>query len=130
MKRCRFALILSFAILVAAGCTGLPGDPLPSAIPEEKLPTVVEMTAQALIDQGLVTLPPSATIDPEAVTPTPTITDTPTITPTPQDSPTPTLNFVPQLQEQYQQPEQQQRRNKIEAGPFMTMAQDAQVIGG
>ena len=42
----------------------------------------------------------------------------------------PTLNFVPQLQEQYQQPEQQQRRNKIEAGPFMTMAQDAQVIGG
>ena len=43
----------------------------------------------------------------------------------------PTLNFVPQLQEQYQQPEQQQqRRGKIEAGPFMTMAQDAQVIGG
>ena len=44
----------------------------------------------------------------------------------------PTLNFVPQLQEQYQQPpeQQQRRRGKIEAGPFMTMAQDAQVIGG
>ncbi len=68
---------------------------MPSAIPEEKLPTVVEMTAQALIDQGLVTLPPTATIDPDAVTLTPTITETPTITPTPQDSPTPTLNFVP-----------------------------------
>ena len=44
----------------------------------------------------------------------------------------PTLNFVPQLQEQYQQPpeQQQRRRGKIEAGPFMTIAEDAQVIGG
>jgi len=95
MKRCQFALILFCAILVAAGCSGLPGGRLPTSIPEDILPTVVELTAQALIDGGLVTPPPTSTIDPDAITPTPTITNTPTIPPTPQDSLTPTLNFVP-----------------------------------
>jgi hypothetical protein len=94
MKRCRFALILSFVLLVAAGCSGLPGLRVETLIPEDKLPTVVELTAQALIDQGLVTPPPTSTIDPDAVTPTSALTDTPTITSTPLDSPTPTLNFV------------------------------------
>jgi len=94
MNRYRFALLLCFSVLVAAGCSVLPAGRLPTAIPEDFLPTVVEMTAQALIDQGLVTPPPTATIDPDAVTPSPTITETPTITPTPLDSPTPTLNFV------------------------------------
>ena len=44
----------------------------------------------------------------------------------------PTLNFTPQFQEQYQQPPEPElpHRGKIEAGPFMTSAQDAQVIGG
>lgn len=95
MKPCRFALIIFCASLVAAGCSGLPGGRLPTTIPEDELPTVVELTAQALIDGGLVTPPPTSTIDPAAITPTPTITSTPTITPTPLNSPTPTLNFVP-----------------------------------
>jgi hypothetical protein len=98
MKLCRFTLILCLPVVVAAGCVGLPGGRLPTLIPEEIMPTVIEMTAQALIDQGLVTPPPTATIDPEAVTPTSTITDTPTITVTPKDSPTPTLNFIPATQ--------------------------------
>ena len=99
MKRCRFALILSLALIIVAGCSGLPWGRLPTLIPEDNLPTVVELTAQALIDQGLVTPPPTSTIDPDAVTPTSTITNTPTITTTPPDSPTPTLNFVPSTPE-------------------------------
>lgn len=82
-------------LLLAAGCSALPGIRLPTLIPEEQIPTVIELTAQALIDQGLVTPPPTSTIDPDAITATPTITETPTITSTPKDSPTPTLNFVP-----------------------------------
>lgn len=105
MKRCRFALILTFALIVAAGCSGLPWGRLPTIIPEDNLPTVVELTAQALIDQGLVTPPPTSTIDPDAVTPTPTITNTPTITTTPLDSPTPTLNFVPSTPEPQKVPD-------------------------
>lgn len=95
MKRCRFAPFLPLILLLAAGCSGLPGGRLPTLIPEEMIPTVVEMTAQALIDQGLVTPPPSATIDPDAAAPTPGITEKPTITATPPESSTPTLNFLP-----------------------------------
>ena len=95
MKRCWSALFLFLTLFLAAGCSVLPGAGLPTLIPEDKIPTVIELTAQALIDQGLITPPPTATIDSDAVTPTPTITLTPTDTPTPKDSPTPTLNFVP-----------------------------------
>ena len=99
MKRCQFALILFYVFLVAAGCSGLPGGRLPTSIPEDKLPTVVELTAQALLEGGLVTPPPTSTVDPDAITPTPTITNTPTVTATPLNSPTPTLNFVPSTPE-------------------------------
>lgn len=94
MKRCRFAPILYLVLLLAAGCSGLPGGRLPTLIPEEKIPTLIELTAQALIDQGLVTPPPTWTIDPELATATPEFTDTPTITGMPQDSPTPTLDII------------------------------------
>lgn len=94
MKRCRFALLLSLTLFLVAGCSGLPRAPLPTLIPEDKLPTVIELTAQALVDEGLVTPLPTMTIDPAAVTPHPTSTDTPAIPATPLDSPTPTLNFV------------------------------------
>ena len=91
MKRCRFAPTLFLILLLAAGCSGLPGGSLPTLIPEDKIPTVIELTAQALIDQGLVTPPPTSTIDPDAATSTPAITETPVaISP----SPTPTLNIV------------------------------------
>lgn len=99
MKRRQFVLILSFVLFVAAGCSVISGEHLPTLIPEEKLPTLIELTAQALIDQGLVTPPPTSTIDPDAAALTPTITDTPSITRTPQDTLTPTLNFIPSTPE-------------------------------
>ncbi len=49
------------------------------------------MTAQALVDQGLVTPP---TPDPAAITPSLTITNIPTIMPTPGDTATPTLDVI------------------------------------
>lgn len=91
MKRCRIALFLVFSLSLSAGCSGLPGSPLPTKIPEDILPTVIELTAQALIDQGLV---PTSTIDPNPATLTPTSTQTPTSTPTPLISLTPTLDIV------------------------------------
>ncbi len=94
MKRFRSALILSLFLFLTAGCSGLPGMGLPTLIPEDKLPTVIELTAQALIDQDLVTLPPTLTIAPAAATATPTMTEVPTATLTPLVSPTPTLNIV------------------------------------
>jgi len=69
----------------------LPLKPAPTFIPEEHIPTLIEMTAQALVDQGLVTPP---TPDPAAITPSLTITDTPTITPTTGDAATPTLAVI------------------------------------
>lgn len=94
MKRCRYALTIFFAVGLMAGCSGLPGRPLPTLIPEDKLPTVIELTAQALVEGGLVTPPPTATIDPDADTPTPTLTDTPVPSSTPLISATPTLDIV------------------------------------
>lgn len=91
MKRCQYALILSFALFVTAGCSGLSGSRLPTLIPEDKIPTVIELTAQALIDQGLVTPPPTSTVDPEALTLTPPL---PSLTTVPLDSPTPTFDIV------------------------------------
>jgi hypothetical protein len=94
MKRCRYALIIFFALGLTAGCSGLPGRPLPTLIPEDKLPTVIELTAQALVEGGLVTPPPTGTIDPDAATSTPTATDTPTPSTTPLISATPTFDIV------------------------------------
>lgn len=94
MKRCRIALILFIAFGLAAGCSGLPGNPLPTKIPEDQIPTVIELTAQALIDQGLVTPAPTGTVDLLAATATPSVTDTPTPTNTPLISLTPTLDIV------------------------------------
>ncbi len=68
------------------------GGPVPTFIPEDHLPTLIEQTAQALIDGGLVTQPATLTPDPDDYTPTPTKTDTPT--PEPLHSPTPTFNVV------------------------------------
>ncbi len=87
----RFLILFVFLSLVAAGCDILPGNSVPTFIPEEHIPTLIEMTAQALVDEGLVTPP---TPDPATITPSPTITDTPTITPLPPDTATPTLDVV------------------------------------
>lgn len=94
MKRCWYALLIFFAIGLTAGCSVLPGRPLPTLIPEDKLPTVIEMTAQALVEGGLVTPPPTATIDPDADTSTPTVTNTPIPSGTPLISATPTLDII------------------------------------
>lgn len=90
----RFPLVFVLILITAAGCSGLPGGPLPTLIPEDQLPMVIELTAQALVDNGLVTPPPTQTPDPDAAAPPPQSTDTPSATLTPQESPTPTLNFV------------------------------------
>ena len=84
-------LVLCFSLL-SGGCSSLLGGPVPTFIPEEHLPTLIEQTAQAMIDGGLVTQPATETPDPDDYTPTPTATDTPT--PEPLNSPTPTFNVV------------------------------------
>lgn len=87
----RFLISVLCLAFLSAGCDVLPWKSAPTYIPEEHIPTLVELTAQALVDEGLVT-PPIP--DPATITPSPTITDTPTITPTPGDTPTPTLDLV------------------------------------
>lgn len=87
----RFLILLVCLAFISAGCDVLPWKPAPTFIPEEHIPTLIEMTAQALVDGGLVTPP---TPDPAAITPSPTITDTPTITATPGNTATPTLDVV------------------------------------
>lgn len=91
----RFCVSAFLILLPAAGCSALSGQRLPTLIPEEQLPTVIELTAQALVDSGLVTPPPTATRDPDAVTPTPTATETPAPTPTPGEPPTATIDYIP-----------------------------------
>ena len=90
----RFPLSIIFILITTAGCSGLPGRSLPTLIPEDQLPTVIELTAQALVDGGLVTPPPTLTPDPNAATATQPPTETPDASLAPQNSPTPTLNFV------------------------------------
>jgi len=87
----RFLILLVCLSFIIAGCDVLSWNPAPTFIPEEHIPTLIEMTAQALVDQGLVTPP---TPDPTEITPSPTITDIPTITPTPGDTATPTLDVI------------------------------------
>ena len=90
----RFIICLLFSIIFTAGCAGLAGNQLPTFIPEDQLPTVIELTAQALVDSGQVTLPPTNTIDPAAATDTPLPTTTPSSTPVPTALPSPTLDIV------------------------------------
>jgi hypothetical protein len=82
-------------ILLIAGCSTLPGGQAPTFIPEESLPTVIEMTAQALVDKGLVTPLPSSTKDPDSPTTTPLPTETPVPpSPEPEFTPTETINLI------------------------------------
>lgn len=90
----KFLVCLFLIPFLAAGCAGLAGVPLPTLIPENVLPTVIEQTAQALVDSGQVTLPPTFTTDPEAPSLTPEPSDTPEITIAPLDPPTATLDIV------------------------------------
>lgn len=87
----RFLILLVCLSFIIAGCDTSSWKPAPTFIPEEHLPTLIEMTAQALVDQGLVTPP---TPDPAEITPSPTNTDIPTITPTPGGTATPTLDVI------------------------------------
>lgn len=87
----RFLILILCLSFVFAGCDVLPWNPAPTFIPEEHIPTLIEMTAQAMVDQGLVTPP---TPDPAAITSSPTITSTPSITPIPGDTATPTLDVI------------------------------------
>jgi hypothetical protein len=82
------ALLIGISI---AGCSALP----PTFIPEEQLPTVIELTAEALVEAGLVTPPPTPTVDPNQPTETPLPSETP-IPPSPeiQLTPTKTLDLV------------------------------------
>ncbi|MCJ7717145.1 MAG: hypothetical protein MUO54_11590, partial [Anaerolineales bacterium] len=70
------------------------GNSAPTFIPEEHLPTVIELTAQALVDDGLVTQPLPPTVDPSAITPTPSASDTPTLTLQPSLTLTSTIDVV------------------------------------
>jgi len=87
----RFLILLLCLPFIFASCDILPWNTVPTYIPEEQIPTLIEMTAQALVDQRLVTPP---TPDPAAFTPSPTITHTPTLTPIPGDTATPTLDVI------------------------------------
>ena len=85
---------VSFVILTA-GCGVLPGNNPATFIPEDILPTVIEQTAQALVDEGLVTPPPTPTLDPNAPTDTPIPSETPIPpSPEPEITPTETLDLV------------------------------------
>ncbi|TFG49301.1 MAG: hypothetical protein E4H33_02545 [Anaerolineales bacterium] len=88
-----FILTLGF-LIIFTGCSSLAGNSVPTFIPEEYLPTVIEMTAQALVDAGLVTPPSPPTVDPSAITPTPSASDTPTLTLEPPLTLVPTIGIV------------------------------------
>ena len=85
-------IFVTGSIFLTGGCVSLPISQAPTFIPEESLPTVIEMTAQALVDEGLVTPPPTSTVDPNLPTDTPTPTDT-QIPPSPEITPTETIDF-------------------------------------
>lgn len=82
-----FFLVLCFTLLIS-GCNTLTNGQVPTLIPEEHLPTLIQQTAQALIES----LPPTLTVDPADYTLTPTVTYSPT--PEPINSYTPTLDVV------------------------------------
>jgi len=93
----RYQIILVFTLILAVcstGCNILPGSTAPTFIPEDMLPTVIELTAQALVDEGLVTPPPTQTLNPVQLTGTVRPTSTITNTPEPSTTPSPTLDVV------------------------------------
>ena len=89
---------LSFSVLIitflAAGCGIFPETNLPTFIPEEHLPTVIELTAQAMVDEGIIQITPAPlpTSVPATITETPAPTDTPT--PEPEFTPTETIDLA------------------------------------
>ncbi len=92
---------LSFSVLIitflAAGCGILPGTNPPTFIPEEYLPTVIELTAQAIVDGGLfqITPAPLPTSTPATITETPSPPDTQTPpSPEPEFTPTETIDLA------------------------------------
>jgi hypothetical protein len=90
----RKLLISIFLIIFLAGCAIIPGNLPPTFIPEDQLPTLIEMTAQALVDQGLVTPLPTETLSPDQLTATAEPTLLPTDTSQPSVTPSPTLDMV------------------------------------
>jgi len=74
----RFLVPALMFTIITAGCDGFPGRPPPTFIPEEYLPTAIELTAQALVDEGLIEIAPAPqfTSDPDNPTRTPTPTET------------------------------------------------------
>jgi hypothetical protein len=88
------ALIITF---ITAGCGILPGTNPPTFIPEEYLPTVIELTAQALVDEGIIQITPAPlpTSTSEIITETPAPTDTQTPSnPEPEFTPTETIDLA------------------------------------
>ena len=82
----RLIIIFVLISIIAEGCSVLPANNPPTFIPEDHLPTVIALTAQAMVDQGVIQIT-------SAPQPTPT-QDSSTQTPTPtenQPSPTPDL---------------------------------------
>jgi hypothetical protein len=80
MKLTRLFLLLA-SFLTLSGC-GLAGDPYPTPIPPEFLPTAVAQTA-AVLNATAFALTPSATATSTPLPPTETLTPTVTNTPTP-----------------------------------------------
>ena len=86
------SLIWLLLAAVAAGCSAF--GPRPTFIPEDQIPTVIELTAQAMVDQGMVTPPPTSTLSPQQLTATAAPTATSTEPPEPSQTLTPTLDVV------------------------------------
>jgi hypothetical protein len=89
-----FVLTVTF---IAAGCGILTETNPPTFIPEEYLPTVIGLTAQALVDEGIIQITPAPlpTSAPETITETPAPTDTQTPSnPEPEFTPTETIDLA------------------------------------
>ncbi len=84
-------------IFLAAGCGILPETNPPTFIPEGHLPTVIKLTAQAMVDEEIIQITPALppTSAPAILTETPVPTDT-QIPPTPELelTPTETIDFA------------------------------------
>jgi len=97
MPSIRSLFSLLFIILIAAGCNVLPFRIPPTFIPEGYLPTVIELTAQALVDDGVIQITPAPPPTSAPTTPTETVIPTETHTPTsavPEFTPTETMDMA------------------------------------
>ncbi|MCJ7715807.1 MAG: hypothetical protein MUO54_04715, partial [Anaerolineales bacterium] len=93
----RFLYVFLFTIIIAAGCDILPYRNPPTFIPEEYLPTVIELTAQALVDDGVIQITHAPPPTSAPTTPTETIVPTETLNPTssiPEFTPTETIDMA------------------------------------